>query len=297
MKEFKYVFKQAYGDGNCFYNSAGMQLIKSVDYKTYNKLDRFSEEWWKIQYTKQTQIRNELSAYLKKIYLKIQNNEKFKTSKLNYIKYLRTNGQNFDNVSKIETPISGKYWGTDDELYYIALLYSCYIIIIPPNSKIFRTIFFNNDLNVDTNTVDTIVDKLMDPIEKNITALDVERIITEMTGLKKQIIVMIGGGGHWDYAIPEQLNQGGGGSNTISPKSTPISNTISNTISKSTIKITSNKKPNKRTRTKTKTGKGTKKHANKITHKLKDSINATATTTKNKKKTRKHIHKNTVIAK
>ena len=282
LKEFKYVFKQAYGDGNCFYNSAGMQLITSVDYKTYNKLDRFSNEWRKIQYEKQTQIRNELSVYLKKIYSKIKDNANIQSNQLDYIKYLKNNGPNFDNVSQIETPISDKYWGTDDELYYIALLYNCFIIIIPPNSKSLRTINFNNNIDIDKDTVDNIVGKLINPIETNIIASSVPKIITKMKSLNKQIIVMIGGGEHWDYAIPEQLNQSGG-SNTIPPKSTPILNYIS----KSTIKITSNKKPNKRTKT--------KKHENKITHKLKDSINAT--TTKNKKKTRKHIHKNTVITK
>ena len=277
LDQFNYVFKSAYGDGNCFYNSAGMQLIKQlVDYKTYNKLDRFSEEWWKIQYEKQTQIRNELSAYLKKIYSKIKDNAKIQSNQLDYIKYLKNNGPNFDNVSKIETPISSKYWGTDDELYYIALLYNCFIIIIPPKSKSLRTINFNNNIDIDKDDVDNIVDNLIDPNEKNITASSVPQIITEMKNLNKQIIVMIGGGGHWDYAIPEQLNQSGG-SNTIVSKPIPTS--------KSTIKITSNKKHNKQARTNTNTK--TRKHENKITHKLKDSINATTTKNKNKKKTTK----------
>jgi hypothetical protein len=79
--------------------------------------------------------------------------------------------------------------------------------------------------------------------------------------------------------------QGGGGSNTIPPKSNPNPNPIPNPSNKFTVKANSNKKPNKRTR----------KHVNKITHKLKDSVNTNKT--KNKKKTRKHIHKNRVIAK
>jgi hypothetical protein len=70
--------------------------------------------------------------------------EEFKKSQLEYIKYLQKNGPgNFDNVSKIETPISGYYWGTDDELFYISLLYNCWSSICNNSSLISKLLLFS----------------------------------------------------------------------------------------------------------------------------------------------------------
>jgi len=197
-----YTFKSAYGDGNCFYNSAGMQLIDPVvDYIVYDKLAR-NEEWQRTQLEKQTRLRTDLTAYLKKLYNKLNTHSDFATSENITIKYLRTNGPNFQNVSTIRSGIGSQFWGTDDELYFIAALYDCFIAILPSNDTNFQTIEYTEKIDSDEVNQDKLFKALSAP---SIPILSHDELIAklgEVTRAKKQIIFMLGGKGHWDYAIP-----------------------------------------------------------------------------------------------
>ena len=196
-----YIFKSAYGDGNCFYNSAGMQLIGSVvDYKVYDKLDR-NNEWQRTQFEKQTTLRTALADYLKKLYTNLQSHSNFATSENITIKYLRTNGPDFQTVSTILTGIGSRYWGTDDELYFIAALYGCFIVILPSNDTNFQTIEYTEKIDSDSDQAE-LFKALSEP---SIPVLSPDVLITKLAEVKataKQIIFMLGGKGHWDYAIP-----------------------------------------------------------------------------------------------
>jgi hypothetical protein len=216
LQSVGYIFKSGYGDGNCFYNSAGMQLIKPpVSYKQYNLLDRFSQEWWKPQNEKQSELRNKLAEFLSKIYNKVKDLNEFKESQLEFIKYLQKYGKTkFDNVSTIDTPISGYYWGTDDELFYISLLYNCFVVILSPNSQEFQTIEYKTLLTIDSSDHANTFKIISDPTRNNYDADGLKLALSSNT---KPVVFMVGGGGHWDYAIPLSLNQSGGSNNIPRP--------------------------------------------------------------------------------
>ena len=213
LQSVNYTFKGGYGDGNCFYNSAGMQLIEpKIDYKNYNSLNIFSNQWLSPQYERQTKLRSELSQFLLKIYNKVKDLQEYQQSKLEFIQYLQKHGpQNFDNVSTIKTPIDSYYWGTDDELFYISLLYSCFVVILSPGSQQFQTIEYENPLDIgsidDKNTFKII----SDPTRNN---YDAGGLNLALSNNKKPVVFMVGGRGHWDYAIPLTLNQEGGSNNS-----------------------------------------------------------------------------------
>ena len=201
-----YTFKSAYGDGNCFYNSAGMQLIDPMtvdEYTEYDKLAR-DEQWQKTQFQKQGILRTALTAYLQKLYAKLQSHPKFATSESISITYLREKGAtSFKNVSTIRSGVDRPFWGTDDELHFIAALYNCFIVILPSNDTNFQTIEYIEEINSDE-AEDKLFKALSDP---SIPVLSPDGLITklgEVTTAKKQIIFMLGGKGHWDYAIPSK---------------------------------------------------------------------------------------------
>jgi hypothetical protein len=198
-----YTFKSAYGDGNCFYNSAGMQLIDDpvVDYNVYDKLDR-NKEWQDTQFTKQTKLRTELSAYLTKLYDKLKPHSNFDTSENITIKYLRTNGPEFKNVSTILSGIGSQFWGTDDELYFIAALYGCFIVILPSNDTNFQTIEYPEKINSDESDQDKLFNALSETSTHILESSELIAKLAEVKKAAKQIIFMLGGKGHWDYAIP-----------------------------------------------------------------------------------------------
>jgi hypothetical protein len=216
LKSVDYIFKSGYGDGNCFYNSAGMQIIDpKIDYKKYNSLDRFSEEWWKQQNEKQHNLRTKLAEFLSKIYNKVKGLKEFKESKLEFIQYLQKYGpNNFDNVSTIQTPIGSYYWGTDDELFYISLLYNCFVVILSPNSQQFQTIEYKTLLNIDSSDAENTFKIISDPTRNN---YDANGLKSALNPNKKPVVFMVGGRGHWDYAIPLTLNQSGGSNNIPRP--------------------------------------------------------------------------------
>ena len=230
LKSVGYIFKSGYGDGNCFYNSAGMQLIKPpVDYKQYNSVDRFSELWWKPQNEKQSKLRTELAEFLSKIYNKVKDFKEFKESQLEFIKYLQKYGpNNFDNVSTIKTPIDSYYWGTDDELFYISLLYDCFVVILSPGSQEFQTIEYITPDNIDSSDAANTFKIISDPTRNNYNA---DGLKSALSSNKKPVVFMVGGRGHWDYAISSTLNQSGGSNNI--PRSITYTNAAITNHSKS----------------------------------------------------------------
>jgi hypothetical protein len=199
-----YTFKSAYGDGNCFYNSAGMQLIDpmTVDkHIEYDKLAR-NEKWVATQFDKQTKLRTALTAYLQKLHAKLQSHPNFATSESISIKYLRTNGvKDFVNVSTIKSGIDRQFWGTDDELHFIAALYNCFIVILPSNDTNFQTIEYTGNIDSEADR-NKLFDALSDPSIPVLSPDELIAKLAEVTRDKKQIIFMLGGKGHWDYAIP-----------------------------------------------------------------------------------------------
>jgi hypothetical protein len=181
-----------------------MQLFnpKTVaEYIDYDKLNR-NDEWVDTQFVKQRRLRRELTAYLKKLYAKLQLHPNFNTSASISITYLREKGPGFENVSTIKSGIDRTYWGTDDELYFIAALYDCFIVILPSNDTNFQTIEYTGKFKSDEVDPDKLFNALSDPRVPVLSPGELIAKLAEVKAAKKRIIFMLGGKGHWDYAIP-----------------------------------------------------------------------------------------------
>ena len=218
LETVNYTRQPSRGDGNCFYNSAGMQLFDDIadgkvpiNYIEYNKLyeiDFKDINWRKPQHDRQTMLRTELCDYLKKIYTKLSLHPNFIDSTNNMIKYLREKGPNFKSVCKLSTIDEGvddEYFGSDDELYFIAALYNWFIVILPPKSTVFRTINSKERIECrDDEDVDTVYKQITELIDEggNVPPDELLSILSKNKTASKKVLFMVGQRNHWEYAIP-----------------------------------------------------------------------------------------------
>lgn len=219
LETVNYTRQPSRGDGNCFYNSAGMQLFDDIsdgngpiNYIEYNKLyeiDFKDINWRKPQHDRQTMLRTELCNYLKKIHTKLNLHPNFADSTNNMIKYLREKGPNFGSVCKLSTideGVNDEYFGSDDELYFIAALYNWFIVILPPKSRAFRTINPKKRIECrDDEDVDAVYNEITDLTSDeggNVAPDELNKILSMKRDEGKQVLFMVGQRNHWEYAIP-----------------------------------------------------------------------------------------------
>jgi hypothetical protein len=229
LKAVKYVKQSSNCDGNCFYNSIGMlssnYMIMEEEYKKYLGMNQYD-----IQFQEQTRVRRELSTFLTKIYELIEGKvdvttREYKNSPI--LKYIIKNGnkensaKGFKYIRKISKWVGYKYYGSDEEIYFASLFYLQPIITVIGISDI--TVFNIFDWNTYF-----IKDKsgnqvsFKDYIEKDKDEINVQGVIDFLINQNRQYsydttqtsnfllnhpssYFLVGGRGHWVYAVNESL--------------------------------------------------------------------------------------------
>ena len=236
LKAVDYVQQRSNGDGNCFYNSVGMLSSNYVIVKDmfYAYQSKSISEKYDIQFVEQSRVRRELSEFMIRIYDIIKNVDKesrlYKNSPI--IKYIVENGDdkknNFKYVSTIKTPVGGRYFGTDSEIYFASLYYRQPIITVTGISDVSVFDIFYWDY-YDINGV-----PFTDYIKQDAKDIDAKKVLNFIENSSQQLscdvddisvfllyypgsYFLVGGRGHWSYAVntnllslPHDSSKGGG---------------------------------------------------------------------------------------
>ena len=223
LKAVNYIQQRSNGDGNCFYNSIGMlssnYVIVQDMFGEYQRKS-ISEKYY-IQFAEQSRVRTELAEFMLRIYNIIKNVDKgsrlYKNSSI--IKYIVENGDknnNFKYVSTIKTPVGGRYFGTDSEIYFASLYYRQPIVTVTGISdvSVFNIFYWDH---YDINGVDFI--EYIRPGAMGINAIEVLHFIENSSqqlscGVDDISVFLlyypssyflVGGRGHWSYAVNKNL--------------------------------------------------------------------------------------------
>ena len=285
LKEVKFVKQRSNEDGNCFYNSVGMlsseYLKHSKMFHDYN--GKSIREKYKIQFDEQSRVRGQLSKFIMKIYNIIKGVDKESEiyEKSSVIKYIIKNGINkFKYVGTIRSPISGKYYGSDEEIYFASLLYRQPIVtVIGVSDVTIFNIFYWVRYDIDgvgfTEYISQPESKInMESVLRFIyessqqISCSVDDISAFMLYYPNSYF-LVGGRGHWSYAVNETLISGDSTGDDDSASSSSSSDT------KSAVSVGGNNKYNIRF---------TKKVKNKYYQK-----SSSVKGTKKRKMTKKHI--------
>ena len=285
LKEVKFVKQRSNEDGNCFYNSVGMlsseYLKHSKMFHDYNS--KSIREKYKIQFDEQSRVRGQLSKFIMKIYNIIKGVDKESEiyEKSSVIKYIIKNGINkFKYVGTIRSPISGKYYGSDEEIYFASLLYRQPIVtVIGVSDVTIFNIFYWVRYDIDgvgfTEYISQPESKInMESVLRFIyessqqISCSVDDISAFMLYYPNSYF-LVGGRGHWSYAVNETLISGDSTGDDDSASSSSSSDT------KSAVSVGGNNKYNIRF---------TKKVKNKYYQK-----SSSVKGTKKRKMTKKHI--------
>lgn len=238
LQTINFAIQDAGGSGHCFYlsiaaqiykneaqltdaynNLAKQQRIKYIDefklYDAFKTLYPHSGNFLKNNFIAQAFVRLEFYIFLSELKNTFNDNEItnategtvlfiFKQENLNNIK---------DGINKLSIDIPG--WGVDFHIQYICLLYKKPCIVIPPGDKNF-TVYtwkaYNKPSNTEISTVytDNITNNY-NSILTNITNHTFNIIIVAKTDYVKSIIatttyiILVGGGGHWQWASPNPI--------------------------------------------------------------------------------------------
>ena len=313
LSAVKYIKQRTNGDGNCFYNSIGM--LSSEYLRDKDKFDNYENEdlttikqKYDIQLVEQTRVRTDLAAFMTNIYNVIQNIDKnsvqYKESSI--IKYILRYGPTFKYVSTIKSPVGSKYYGTDSEIYFASLFYSEPIITVIGMSDVtvFNIFYWKYYQIGEMNFVDYL--------KQDKSAIDVKAVLNFLSDSNEQLscdlddisvflmyypnsYFLVGGRGHWSYAINTELigvrksiDSSGSSSGSVTPEgaikvggssSKPSVNNV-----RVTKKIKKNDNKNINNNNKSSSSKTTRKH--KITRKGNKHSNHN----KKNKKTIKYNH-------
>lgn len=244
LKAVDYIKQRSNGDGNCFYNSIGMlssdYLRDKARFDNYDK--ETTEEKYKIQYDEQSRVRTDLATFMRNIYKIIKNIDKnsvqYKESSI--IKYIVRTGEknDFKYVSKLQSPIGSKYYGTDAEIYFASLYYKRPIVTVTGVSDVaVYNIFYWKYYDINgIDFVDYIKSKFVVDVNEVLDFLSEsnEQLSCELDDISVFLMYypnsyfLVGGTGHWSYAINTKLiggGDGGGDSDDSSVPVTPVSGT------------------------------------------------------------------------
>ena len=309
LSAVKYIKQRTNGDGNCFYNSIGM--LSSEYLRDKDKFDNYENEdlttikqKYDIQLVEQTRVRTDLAAFMTNIYNVIQNIDKnsvqYKESSI--IKYILRYGPTFKYVSTIKSPVGSKYYGTDSEIYFASLFYSEPIITVIGMSDVtvFNIFYWKYYQIGEMNFVDYL--------KQDKSAIDVKAVLNFLSDSNEQLscdlddisvflmyypnsYFLVGGRGHWSYAINTELigvrksiDSSGSSSGSVTPEGAIKVGGSSSKPSVNNVRVTKNDNKNINNNNKSSSSKTTRKH--KITRKGNKHSNHN----KKNKKTIKYNH-------
>jgi hypothetical protein len=231
LKGVGYVNMKTTPNGNCFYNAIGMLSSVYSQYKdAYEEYTSMTtEKQDELQYKEQSRVRRDLTTFLMNIYNLIKDVvNKSSRQYLNspILKYIMEKGENrFKYVSKIAPRVGSKYFGSDSEIYFVSLLYSQPIVTVTGISEVTNfNIFYWDTYNINSTpfleylrnvTPETTVTRATAVIN----FLDVHNIQQSYgLDLTSDFLVnylysyfLIGGRGHWTYAVNVNLLNTGEG--------------------------------------------------------------------------------------
>ena len=230
LKAVKYVKQKSNCDGNCFYNSIGMlssnYMVEQKKYKEYVEMS--SKDQYEIQFKEQSRVRTELTEFLTKIYELIQgkvdmNTQQYKNSPI--LKYIiRKGAKEFKYVRKISRSVGDRYYGSDEEIYFASLLYLQPIITVigisditvfnifywetysikdkGENQVLFKEYIEKSKDEIGEDGIQGVINFL---IEKNIQYSYDTAQTSKFLLDKPGSYFLVGGRGHWVYAVNEGL--------------------------------------------------------------------------------------------
>ena len=200
----------------------------------YDKYVKMSlKEQYDIQFKEQSRVRTELADFLTKIYKLIkpivdENSAEYKNSPI--LKYIIKNGEReFKYVRKISKSVGYKYYGSDEEIYFASLLYLQPIITVigVSDNTVFNIFDWNTYSIKDESGVDVLFTDYIKRSEDEIGEGGIKRVISFLLEENRQYsyftadtsnfllshpssYFLVGGRGHWTYAVNEGLLEGGG---------------------------------------------------------------------------------------
>ena len=222
LKAVKYVQQRSNGDGNCFYNSIGMLSSEHVIVEDmFGEYQRKSiREKYDIQFDEQKKVRKELAECMIRIYNIIKNVDKKSKQYMDspIIKYIVTTGDknNFKYVSTIKRQVGSRYYGTDSEIYFASLVYKQPIVTVTGISdvSVFNVFYWDY---YDINGV-----LFTDYIKGDAKDIDAKKVLNFIENSSQQLscgvddisvfllyhpssYFLVGGTGHWSYAVNMNL--------------------------------------------------------------------------------------------
>ena len=222
LKAVNYVQQRSNGDGNCFYNSVGMLSSKHVIVE--DMFDAYQSKSishkYKIQFDEQSRVRVDLAEFMIRIYNIIKNVDKKSKQYMDspIIKYIVTNGDknNFKYVSTIKSPIGSRYYGTDSEIYFASLYYKQPIVTVTGISDVsVFNVFYWDDYRINDVMFTDYVRGDVEDIDANEVLNFIEKSNQQLSCGVDDISVfllyypssyfLVGGTGHWSYAVNENL--------------------------------------------------------------------------------------------
>jgi len=228
LQAVKYVKQSSNGDGNCFYNSIGMLSSKyMVTQEEYNKyLTMNLDQQCDIQFQEQSRVRQELTEFLTKIYELVNgkvdmDSSEYKNSTI--LKYIIRNGKGdkkFKYVRKISKMVGEKYYGSDEEIPFASLFYLQPIITVTGisgvtvfnifdwetysiedkdgNRVLFKEYIEKSKDEIGEDGIQGVIDFLITKdIQHSYDIDDTSKFLLDKPGS----YFLVGGRGHWSYAV------------------------------------------------------------------------------------------------
>ena len=284
-----YDFMRSDGNGNCYYNSIGMLTMAGFNKQRYEA--QSIDEQNDIQFREQTRVRRDLTEFARAIYDRIQgfNIDSYlqqnRGANVVMIRYLLNNGPNFGIINHISRSVDARYYGSENEIYFTSLMYERPVVSLPGIEDVtrFDIIWFENYRPNGQRFIEYVRDPATSArMIVDFLAMNARRQPQEIGDTIEFLIghpnsyIIVGGRGHWSYALPRIARQAGG--------------TIENSTNH---KVIMNNKTRKNTSTASIKFKLSKFGVNKDTRRIKmnkktKKINYGTVQHKNKHMTRKH---------
>ena len=279
-----YQFIRARGNGNCYYNSIGMLTASQAALRGYEgmSLDQKEAVQQQQQTRVRTQLTDFMRAIYNRIYNRIDksdfNIDQYERtarsrgaganfqSGINNIRFLLyVASQNYRPISEISEGVSPEYHGGETEMAFTSLFFQRPILTVSTNlpngdqAGSFDARYFERyapqgynsfseflaDLRV---TPNQIVDFIVNEGVISVLSLEQARQIIATGNILRPpqpAMILVGGQGHWDYAIP---NPGLGAGLGASAKSGGQTSNITKK-NKSYVRISASNKTRKTTKT------------------------------------------------
>ena len=237
LETIHYRFMPARGNGNCYYNSIGMLTATPDVLRGYEGMSHDQKE--AVQQQQQTRVRTQLADFMRAIWNHIVRsrfdiNQYERTARsrgaganfqsgINNIRFLLyVASQNFRPISEIDVGVSPEFHGGETEMAFTSLFFQRPILTITANlpngdqAGSFDARYFEryappgyNSLSGFLTTPGVTANQVVDFIVNQgvISVLSLEQgsqmIIAGNSIIPPQpAMILVGGQGHWDYAIP-----------------------------------------------------------------------------------------------